>query len=155
MIEVLKYRAYMFFRAGRATSDQFCEEEMGLVHKRWPWVDIGVENTGHKLVRFLCPHCLPVRSLVTLWASLLHHIRLTPLVWLHSQPQLDLPRQDLLSWCGGCHGGVQGMQPRGSPLWQHSPSVSHPSTTLWGVSPLMSCTETTSAYWLGSCLGGY
>lgn len=99
---------------------------MALVHKWWPWVDMGVENIGHKLVRSLCPHCLPARSLVTLWASLLHHIRFTLLIWLHSHPRWTCPGRTCSPvWWLPLKCPVDGAC--GSPLWHQSLSGSYPA----------------------------
>lgn len=57
----------MLFRAGQSNF-QTCLWGRNGFSKWWPWVDIGVENTGHKLLRFPCRHCLPTRSLVVFWA---------------------------------------------------------------------------------------
>lgn len=65
--KVLKYRTYMLFRAGQTNFQTGLWGRNGF-SKSSPWVDIGMENIGHKLLRFPCRPSLPTRSLVMLWA---------------------------------------------------------------------------------------
>lgn len=146
MIEILKYRTDMLFRAGQsnfwtvqwgrsgfstwvtAMNRHRCGEHRARACEAPLFTLFADQIFGHTLGVFLPPY----------------HI--APSCFTLLLPDTNGFAQHLFSWCGGCHLAARWMQPCGSFPWHHSISVSYLTTILWGASPLTSCTETTAAY---------